>query len=343
MSNTLSGKLILVIDDEPVFSSLLCGVLANMGIYTLQASNGMTALQMLDHHPVDLIICDLDMPVMRGHKFVEQIRSRGCALPVIIMTACEDVAEIAGLLRLGVKDVMLKPLDDIPRLREILLECFYPSMFASKLKEDEQLFDGWDSLIRHPDKAVQLLKQLQPPIRQVLAETRVNYRQLTPTEKPGLVFDIAALSDHQLGFYILDVTRAGDNGVMAALLLRVLFNELLRQKIADQHQPLPQIATILNDINQILEDAGMQGQFPLLVGYYNRHQHNLLLIPAGLRSTLSYNGRQQVLDSGIPPGTFRKLHASQHSFKLNACECNIAGAGGRINLMLSDNDECSQE
>lgn len=77
MSNTLSGKLILVVDDEPVFSSLLCGVLANMGANTLQAINGVTALQMLDQHPVDLIICDLEMPVMRGDKFVQQVRSQG--------------------------------------------------------------------------------------------------------------------------------------------------------------------------------------------------------------------------------------------------------------------------
>lgn len=338
MSNTLSDKLILVVDDDPVFSSLLSSVLANMGAKTLQAINGMTALKILEQSSVDLIICDLDMPVMRGDAFVQRIRSQGWTLPVIIMTASEDVSEIAGMLRLGVQDVMLKPLDDIPRLREILLECLYPSMFTSKVKEDEQLFEGWDSLLRHPEKAVQLLRQLQPPIRQVLAETRVNYRQLTPTEKPGLVFDIAALSDHQIGFYILDVTRAGDNGVMAALLLRVLFNELLRQKIAGQSRSLPQITTILNDINQLFEDAGMQGQFPLLVGYYNRHLQNLLLIPAGLHSTLTYNGQQQVLETGVPPGTFRKIHASQHSFNLNACECNISGAGGKINLMLSDND-----
>lgn len=51
------------------------------------------------------------------------------------MTASEDVSEIAGMLRLGVQDVVLKPLDDIPRLREVLLECLYPSMFASKVKK----------------------------------------------------------------------------------------------------------------------------------------------------------------------------------------------------------------
>ncbi|SQK75097.1 response regulator of RpoS [Tatumella ptyseos] len=77
MSNTLSGKLILVVDDEPVFSSLLCGVLANMGANTLQAINGVTALQMLDQHPVDLIICDLEMPVMRGTNSCSRYARRG--------------------------------------------------------------------------------------------------------------------------------------------------------------------------------------------------------------------------------------------------------------------------
>lgn len=59
----------------------------------------------------------------------------------------------------------------------------------------------------------------------------MNYRQLTCTGEPGLVFDIAALSDSQIGFYVLDVTRAGNNGIMAALLLRVMFNELLQKKL----------------------------------------------------------------------------------------------------------------
>lgn len=338
MSKTLSGKLILVVDDEAVFSALLRSILESMGAQTLQADDGAIALEFLAQRRVDLIICDLDMPVMCGREFVRKIRAEGCDLPVVIATASEDVSEIAGMLRLGVQDVILKPLDDIQRLKDVLLECLYPMMFTSQVKEDEQLFDGWDTLIQYPDKAVQLLKQLQPPIRQTLANMRINYRQLTDTEQPGLVFDIAALSEYQLGFYILDVTRAGNNGVMAALLLRVLFSELLRQKVSDHDQKLPAISSILNDINQLFKDAGMTGQFPLLIGYYNKQQHNLMIIPAGLHSALRFNGQKRVLDSGIPAGTFGKIHATQHSFDLRGCECDVSGAGGRLNIMLSSDD-----
>ncbi|STI76305.1 orphan two-component response regulator [Escherichia coli] len=52
--------------------------------------------------------------------------------------------------------------------------------------------------------------------------------------QPGLVLDIAALSENDLAFYCLDVTRAGHNGVLAALLLRALFNGLLQEQLAHQ-------------------------------------------------------------------------------------------------------------
>lgn len=58
----------------------------------------------------------------------------------------------------------------------------------------------------------------------MISHCRINYRQLVSADQPGLVLDIAPLSDNELAFYCLDVTRAGDNGVLAALLLRALFN-----------------------------------------------------------------------------------------------------------------------
>ncbi|MBS0876289.1 MULTISPECIES: two-component system response regulator RssB [unclassified Tatumella] len=338
MSNPLSGKNILVAEDEAVFSAVICGFIETLGANTLTASDGKTALDIIDHYPVDLIICDLEMPIMRGDTFVEQLRARGNALPVVIVTASEDVSEIARMLRLGVQDVILKPVDDLTRVRDVIMECLYPSMFVSKIEEDEQLFDNWDVLIQQPEQAIRLIKQLQPPIRQLLANTRITYRQLTYTDQPGLVFDIAALSDHQLGFYIMDVTRAGNNGIMAALLLRVMFNQLLQEKITGQQQKLPQIATILNDINRLLQDAGMSGQFPLLVGYYHQPTRQLLLVPAGLDCDILFDGVHQTLGSGIPAGTFEHIHGTQHCFYLRACECNIRGSGGKLTLMLRANE-----
>lgn len=98
-------------------------------------------------------------------------------------------------------------------------------MFTSQAIEEAELFQNWDALSKHSSDAskhssdaIELLRQLQPPVQQTIEHCRINYRQLTTDENPGLVLDIAALSDKYLAFYCLDVSRAGANGLLAALL-----------------------------------------------------------------------------------------------------------------------------
>ena len=109
-------------------------------------------------------------------------------------------------------------------------------MFNSRVEEEERLFQDWDALVSNPLAAAKLLQELQPPVQQNISHCRVNYRQLVAADQPGLVLDIAPLSDSDLAFYCLDVTRAGDNGVLAALLLRALFNGLLQEQLSHQGQ-----------------------------------------------------------------------------------------------------------
>ncbi|MGS3123118.1 two-component system response regulator RssB, partial [Escherichia coli] len=113
---------------------------------------------------------------------------------------------------------------DLNRLRELVFACLYPSLSNSRVEEEERLFRDWDAMVDTPAAAAKLLQELQPPVQQVISPCRVNYRQLVAADKPGLVLDIAALSENDLAFYCRDVTRAGHNGVLAALLLRALFN-----------------------------------------------------------------------------------------------------------------------
>lgn len=120
-----------------------------------------------------------------------------------MISATENMADIAKALRLGVEDVLLKPVKDLNRLREMVFACLYPSMFNSRVEEEERLFRDWDAMVDNPAAAAKLLQELQPPVQQVISHCRVNYRQLVAADKPGLVLDIAALSENDLAFYCL--------------------------------------------------------------------------------------------------------------------------------------------
>ncbi|WP_313098896.1 two-component system response regulator RssB [Atlantibacter hermannii] len=335
MTQPLSGKKILIVEDEPVFRSLLDSWLASLGAITITAVDGIDGLEKLTSQVPDLLICDLAMPRMNGLKLVEQIRNDGHQLPILVISATENMSDIAKALRLGVQDVILKPVKDLNRLRETVFSCLYPAMFNSRVEEEERLFQDWDALASNPQAAATLLQELQPPVQQVISHCRVNYRQLVSANEPGMVLDIAPLSEHDLAFYCLDVTRAGNNGVLAALLLRALFNGLLQEQLSRQKQRLPELGHLLKQVNQLLRQANLTGQFPLLVGYYHSGLKNLILVSAGLNATLNTGEQQIQLSNGVPLGTLGNTYLNQISQPCEAWQCQIWGVGGRLRLMLS--------
>lgn len=335
MTQPLAGKQILIVEDEPVFRSLLDSWLSSLGAETTLADDGVDALEKLTHLQPDLMICDIAMPRMNGLKLVEQLRNNGHQLPILVISATENMADIASALRLGVQDVLLKPVKDFNRLRETVFACLYPNMFNSRVEEEERLFEDWDALVSNPTAAAKLLQELQPPVQQNISHCRINYRQLVSADKPGLVLDIAPLSDKDLAFYCLDVTRAGENGVLAALLLRALFNGLLQEQLAHEGQRLPELGSLLKQVNQLLRQANLPGQFPLLVGYYHSGIKNLILVSAGLNGTLNTGDHQIQISNGVPLGTLGNAYLNQISQRCESWQCQIWGAGGRLRLMLS--------
>lgn len=335
MTQPLAGKQILIVEDEPVFRSLIDSWLSSLGAKTLLAQDGVEALTQMANESPDLMICDLAMPRMNGLELVERVRNAGHSLPILVISATENMADIAKALRLGVQDVLLKPVKDLNRLRETVLACLYPNMFNSRVEEEERLFEDWDALVNNPAAASKLLQELQPPVQQHISHCRINYRQLMAVDAPGLVLDIAPLSEHDLAFYCLDVTRAGDNGVLAALLLRVLFNGLLQEQLSHQGQRLPELGALLKQVNQLLRQANLPGQFPLLVGYYHSGLNNLILVSAGLNGTLNTGEHQIQISNGVPLGTLGSAYLNQISQRCTSWQCQIWGNGGRLRLMLS--------
>ncbi|MDQ1931207.1 two-component system response regulator RssB [Cronobacter sakazakii] len=335
MTQPFAGKQILIVEDEAVFRSMLDAWLSSLGAQTHLAEDGVDALEQMHDAAPDLLICDLEMPRMNGLKLIERLRNDGNQTPILVISATDNMADIAKALRLGVQDVLLKPVKDFNRLRETVYACLYPNMFNSRVEEEERLFQDWDALVNNPHAAAKLLKELQPPVQQVMSHCRVNYRQLVAADELGLVLDIAPISDNDLAFYCLDVTRAGDNGVLAALLLRALFNGLLQEQLSQQRQRLPELGALLKQVNQLLRQANLYGQFPLLVGYYHSELKNLILVSAGLNATLNTGDNQIQLSNGVPLGTLGNTYLNQISQRCEAWQCQVWGAGGRLRLMLS--------
>lgn len=79
---------VLTVDDSRTILAMLRHTLSNAGFEVLQAEDGQKGLNVLARERVDLIITDINMPVMDGIEFIKQVRAKGAhqSLPILILT-----------------------------------------------------------------------------------------------------------------------------------------------------------------------------------------------------------------------------------------------------------------
>lgn len=83
-----SAGRILVVDDSPTTRTILRNVFAAAGYQVSTAMDGVDALERLRLHPVDLVVCDVEMPRMDGFELTRQVKAKH-RLPVILVTGLE--------------------------------------------------------------------------------------------------------------------------------------------------------------------------------------------------------------------------------------------------------------
>ncbi len=103
---------ILIVDDEPINQRVLKNHLFDMGFQLRQAMNGEEALKAIEiNAPFDLVLLDIMMPRMSGYEVCEKIRQKylPSELPIIMVTANNQVQDLVQGLNMGANDYLAKP------------------------------------------------------------------------------------------------------------------------------------------------------------------------------------------------------------------------------------------
>lgn len=120
-------KNVLIIDDnDDILKSIqkgLCIRLKDCRILT--ALNGEAGEQILKTDPVDLIVTDLEMPVMNGYRFIEKVRQDLPSVPICVMTGSCPPGVVERLRTLGVTRIIGKPFL-LDRLADVIAEELNP-------------------------------------------------------------------------------------------------------------------------------------------------------------------------------------------------------------------------
>lgn len=103
------SQLIMIIDDEAGVRDLLGDALKLAGFETITAADAMIAQTLLRSTKPDLLIVDINMPLMDGFEFIERIRGNGDMTPALMLSARGDRADVTRGLTLGADDYVTKP------------------------------------------------------------------------------------------------------------------------------------------------------------------------------------------------------------------------------------------
>jgi len=100
---------ILIAEDEVRVAAFMEKGLRKNGFLTAVASDGQQALQMAANEEFKLLLLDLGLPIKDGLSVLQELRSQGKVLPIILVTAMNDERKYTTAFTLGANDYLTKP------------------------------------------------------------------------------------------------------------------------------------------------------------------------------------------------------------------------------------------
>jgi len=100
---------ILTVDDSSTIRTIITKQLSELGYEIEQAEDGFQGLAKLQEVSVDLVLLDVTMPNLDGPSMLATLRERGNKTPVIMLTSESKRSVVAGAVKLGISDYILKP------------------------------------------------------------------------------------------------------------------------------------------------------------------------------------------------------------------------------------------
>jgi Response regulator containing CheY-like receiver, AAA-type ATPase, and DNA-binding domains len=102
---------ILVVDDEKDALATIEAVLSSEGHEIILAEDGVQALESVSTHPPDIIVCDIEMPKLKGFDVLTELRKDPVTskIPIIFLTGRTDIAALVQSMELNVNDFLTKP------------------------------------------------------------------------------------------------------------------------------------------------------------------------------------------------------------------------------------------
>src|SRR5262245_6868819 len=131
----VKGAKVLVVDDSQTSRMALTFGLQYQGHEVVEAKDGQEALDIVQTMPFDLVLLDVEMPILDGYQVLEQMKNEPTLrdIPVIVISAVDDTESVVRCIEMGAEDYLFKPFDPV------LLRARISACLEKKRLRDQEL------------------------------------------------------------------------------------------------------------------------------------------------------------------------------------------------------------
>lgn len=176
--------------------------------------DGQLAINYLERNPVDLILCDVNLPKINGFQFINYVQRKLIDIPVILMTAYGAIADAIRAIQLGAKDYLVKPFSPDDLLKKI--KQITPQIMLDKpIAED----DSSKRILQIAKKAAEsdvtvLIAGESGTGKEVLAH--YIHTNSSRREKPFIAVNCAAIPENMLEATLFGYEKGAFTGAVKA-------------------------------------------------------------------------------------------------------------------------------
>lgn len=301
MEDSLTQCRILIVDDSQLMLSIITKYLNMYGYEDLrQAKDGAEALRIAECFRPDLILTDIQMPVMDGYELCQRVRNHPLLedIPLLVLTGVDKAEDRTAVFSAGATDLLTKPVDRMELIGRLRVHL-----------ERRRLIKRLSEFKARMAQELEMARSMQEallPADQVLSDLEATYPVSFRTHYEasdglgGDLWDVHKLDDHRLMLYLIDFSGHG----VGAALNTFRFQSYFSNVKLDTKAP----AEILQETNTFLKLNLQTGQFATMYCAEIDFSANSLVFasasapPALLKVAGTRDGYRPLPASGYPLG-----------------------------------------
>ena len=160
---------VMIVDDESQNRQIISQFLKFKGYEVLEASNGREAIEILERDQgIDVVLMDIDMPIMDGVEATKEIRSRKIPVLIIVLTAYGDEDTMKKAALVGADDFLTKPVDLVLLLSKLVMIENHIEFHRSKMGVYYESLSKIDELINTSKELMRANEMLTVELVQLL-------------------------------------------------------------------------------------------------------------------------------------------------------------------------------